>query len=78
MVMTGEMRVMDHTGDTKTTWDKDNADEVAAARALFAQLVGDKKFTAYKVDAGGDTGEQVREFDPEAGMMILRPPMAGG
>lgn len=78
MTMTGQMRVIDGTGDTKTTWDRDNAAEVAAARATFTTLVSDKKFTAYKVDPGGESGEQIREFDPEAGMMILRPPMAGG
>lgn len=78
MTMTGTMRVIDRTGDTKTTWDKDNPDEVAAARATFDQLVGEKKFLAFSVDAGGETGAQIREFDPEAGMMILQPPMAGG
>lgn len=71
--------VMDRqAGDTRVMWDPDNADEVEAARAAFDKLRGEKKFVAYKVAEPGDKGEVIREFDPQAGKIILAPPMVGG
>ena len=72
------MSILSHEGDTKIIWDPDNADEVASARRTFNELVGDKKFAAYRVDDTGDRSEVIREFDETAEKMILRPPMAGG
>lgn len=77
MTVMGEMRVVDPTGDTKTIWNSDDPDEVAAARDQFDTLRG-KGFIAYRVDDEGDKSAVLREFDPEAEKMILRPPMAGG
>lgn len=73
-----EMAVIGQAGDTKVIWDKDNADEVAAARKTFDELVGEKKFAAFSVDARGDQGERIRRFDPEAEKIIIVPPMKGG
>ena len=33
---------------------------------------------AYRVTAGDQKGEVVRQFDPQAGRIIMAPPMAGG
>ena len=75
--MTGELCIMDHTGDTKTIWDVDNPDEVAAAKAQFDALKK-KGYLAYSVKENGKKGELVTSFDAQAGKIIMSPPMAGG
>lgn len=74
----GTMAVMGRRGDTKTIWNPENTDEVAAAKATFDELVGKKKYLAWSVKGDGDKGEQIRTFDPKAGKIILAPPMQGG
>lgn len=76
-VLTGEMAILDATGDTKVIWDPHNPDEVAAAKAQFDTLKK-KGFIAYTVNKKGDKGEVIREFDPNAEKIILSPPLAGG
>lgn len=74
----GEMATMNHTGDTKTIWDIGNPDEVEAARKTFNQLTG-KGYAAFRVTGkDGEKGEQIRTFEPEAGKIILCPPLRGG
>lgn len=74
----GVMSIMDSTGDKKELWNPENQDEVASARATFNKLRG-KGYLAYKVRGkDGDKGEQITEFDPDAGALIMAPPMAGG
>jgi len=73
-----ELAIMDTSGDTKVIWDPNNADEVAAAKAQFDSLRG-KGFSAFLVTgAKGEQGEQIREFDPKAGRIILIPALQGG
>jgi hypothetical protein len=74
----GEMRVMGGHGDTKVIWNPENRDESKAAERQFKDLVKKKKFAAFLVKKDGEQGERVREFDPQAGKLILVPPMAGG
>jgi hypothetical protein len=69
---------MGRPGDTRVIWNPRDADEVAAARATFDELVKEKHFLAFKVQRGGGKGEQVTEFDPAAEKLIIAPPMAGG
>jgi len=71
------MRIIDRTGDTKLIWDEDVEVEVENARKTFNRL---KKqgYNAYAVKKNGDAGKVITEFDPEAGKIILAPPMAGG
>lgn len=69
---------MDHTGDTKLIWSRDNSDEVENARRTFKDLKK-KGFVAYKVTGkDGSRGEVIDEFDPHAERVILAPPMVGG
>ncbi len=75
--MPNEMSVIDATGDTKVIWSSDNDAEVEAARATFNAL-RKKGHIAYAVKKGGDQGEVVSEFDPDAAKLILAPPMKGG
>lgn len=73
----GILATMDRTGDTKTMWNKDNPDEVAAAKAQFKTLK-DRGFAAFKTDKDGNKGEQITVFDPTVERIIMVPPMRGG
>lgn len=72
-----EMMVLSREGDTKIIWTPGNTDEVNAALTMFNDLKK-KGFIAYKVTAGGEKGEVIREFDPSAEKLIMAPPMVGG
>jgi folate-dependent tRNA-U54 methylase TrmFO/GidA len=75
----GVMEIMDRTGDTKKIWDPTKPVEVEDARRTFNDLKK-KGYAAFQVrdDDDGTAGEQMRDFDPNAGRMIMRPPMQGG
>lgn len=76
-VFTGELHVIDSTGDTRHTWNRDNPDDVAAMRATFSTLK-DKHYSFFRVNREGNKGEQVRDFDPAAESLIASPAMQGG
>jgi hypothetical protein len=71
------MAQMGKEGDIKTIWDPANPDEVVAARKQFKGWLK-KGGTAFSVDEGGDKGNQMHEFDPNARRVILVPQIAGG
>lgn len=73
----GQLKIMDGRGDTRVMWDPSRPDEVNAARKTFDELRA-KRYNAYRVNKKGEPGDIIREFDPEAGKIILAPPMAGG
>jgi len=74
-----QIAVMSGAGDLRKVWNAANADEVEDARRSFNHLVKDKKYLAFRVNPeNNNKGEQMREFDPDAGKMILIPPVAGG
>jgi len=77
MAQTGEMAVLDRTGDTKTTWDRNNADEVSFARKQFDDFKK-KGFAAFSVTKKGDKDEQISDFDPAAERIIFVPQIKGG
>jgi len=72
------MAMMTGHGDIKKVWNAANADEVEDARRSFNHLVKDKGYMAFKVNPDGSNGNQIREFDPTAGKLILVPAVAGG
>lgn len=75
---TGILHTLDKTGDTRVMWDKDNADEVAAAKKTFDDLKK-KGYMAYKAEGkDGRKGEQIREFDKDAERIILVRQLVGG
>lgn len=66
-------------GDVRHMWDKNNADEVEAARVLFDKLTGGGGHIAYRaVGKRGSQGEVIRAFDPEAERIILVKQLGGG
>lgn len=73
----GIMATMNSSGDLKTIWDRDRADEVGAARAQFNSMRA-KGYMAYKVNRKGEKGEVIDTFDPNAETIILAPPLRGG
>lgn len=73
----GTLAAIDQSGDTKAIWDPRNTDEVAAARKTFTDLKA-KGYMAYKLRQDGEPGELLRDFDPEAAQIIMRPRMQGG
>ncbi len=77
MIERGELAVMDKTGDTKTIWDPRNDAEVDAAEATFNALKK-KGYAIFKVNAAGDKGTALRNFDSAVGKMIAIPPVVGG
>ena len=68
-------------GDVRLSWEHGNADDVATARRAFDDLRR-KGYLAYKITAGRRGAEaqrdQIRTFDPEAGQIVLVPPLRGG
>lgn len=73
------MSILCSRGDYKLTYNPDKDEEVAMARKTFDELKR-KGYTAFRVDpdSRGEKGEQLREFDPRAGQMIMSPRMQGG
>lgn len=73
----GELAILDNTGDSKIMWDIKNMDEVSAAKDQFDALKG-KNFTAYSVNKDGEKNHRIEHFDPNAGKIIMVPPIIGG
>lgn len=75
----GIMKVMGPTdGDKHIEWDPEDPKSVEKARKEFEEL-RKKGHKAFKVGRKPQrTGQEVAEFDPSAGEIILTPPMAGG
>lgn len=69
--------VMDHTGDTRHTFDPSNAAEVKEAMERFDDLVKNQKMVAAK-RTGPGTQEQIRAFDPTAEEVVFHRHLVGG
>ena len=74
---TGEMAIMDRSGDTKIIWDSENDDEVEHARSTFNDFKK-KNYIAYSVGKGGKKDTVLHKFDAGIEKMILVPPVVGG
>jgi hypothetical protein len=77
------MSTLDKSGDTRVEWDPEVPAEVEAARAHFDTMTrppsrGGKGYLAYTPSDGDGRGEQIREFDPEAGEIVLVQAPVGG
>ena len=73
-VMKGELRVMGPEGDQRIEWDTEVQETVDTAKAQFSRLLlnGHVGF----VTTG--TPRKLEEFDPEAGRIVMTPPLSGG
>lgn len=66
-------------GDVEVSWAPGNDDEIGAARETFDRLRR-RGYLAYKTSGSGSrkSRDQIREFDPAAGRIVMVPPLAGG
>lgn len=72
----GRMSTLLDRGDAEVKWTPGNEAEESLARRQFQDAIG-HGFAAFEMTARGK-GEQITEFDPELGDILLVPPMAGG
>lgn len=66
----GEIRVLNQHGDEKITWNPDDAEDVARAKAEFDRLKGDG-YEFYEVVQ--TKGRKVTRFSKKAGTLIAAP-----
>lgn len=76
--MTGTLRILDHTGDTKVEWDILDPASVAEVKAKFDQVLAESRGLAYRTDANGGNAEKITEFDESAPQIIISPQLVGG
>lgn len=69
--------VMDHTGDTRHTFDAADKAAVAEAEARFKELTG-KGFRAAALGESGEPGRLLKEFDPTVERTLFIPALQGG
>lgn len=74
---TGMLSVMGTDGDSRIMWNRDNRDEVEAARAHFNKL-RDKGYIAWTVKGDSNKGNQIHEFDANLERIIMSPRVVGG
>jgi hypothetical protein len=72
------MVVLDQSGDSRHTWDRNNAVEVEEARAMFDRMTKERKYQAWSVTRKGDKDQRITEFDPTAEKVIFAPALVGG
>lgn len=70
-------RVMDHTGDTATTFDPASKVSVADAEKRFKELTG-KGFTAFTQTEKQGEHRIVKSFDPTVEETVFFPALQGG
>jgi hypothetical protein len=76
----GAASIMGSNGDTKIIWDPKKESDVKSAEAIFKDMRA-KNYLAFRVKGRkSEQGEQLNEFDPKAGRMLLIfvPPFQGG
>ena len=78
--MEHSLKIMDPKhGDEVVPWDPNDPKSVTKAKKKFNAALK-KGGMAYKVvtETVQKKGEQIREFDPTLGQIIITPPLAGG
>jgi hypothetical protein len=73
----GVLVILDQSGDTRHTWNRNNADEVREMRDLFDRMIK-KGYQAWSVTRKGDKDQRITEFDPQAEKVIFAPALVGG
>lgn len=71
-------RVIDRTGDTKHLWDPKNEEDIKEMKAIFKRLVRYGRHKAFYITKDNKAGNEMKEFDETAGMVLIMPPVAGG
>ncbi|WP_338701340.1 MULTISPECIES: hypothetical protein [unclassified Bradyrhizobium] len=68
--------VMDHTGDTRQSFDPEDGEQLAWANARFAELTSDGYTAAVRRSSG--EAALVRALDPTAEETLFYPRLVGG
>ena len=66
------MKILDVTGDTRITWDKENGKEALEAKQKFQDLLK-QGYKAYSVTVSGSKGRRIEEFDVDAQEILMIP-----
>ena len=73
----GRLRILGTDGDREMPWNPADSGQLAAVRGAFEALLR-AGYQAYSLDANGRTGEQLRQFTPDAAEIVLAPRFRGG
>jgi hypothetical protein len=74
-MLTGEIAELNRSGDTKIRWNKNDPDEVEAARAAFTKL---KRTHLISIKTADGNLVQVHKFDPAVERYVAVRPNEGG
>ena len=75
----GIMRIVDETGDSTLTWNREDEQSVVAAAEMFTRLAAKKHLPfARSKGAPASDAELVRNFDPDAEEIVWVRPVVGG
>lgn len=67
--MKHELVVLDHTGDSRVTWDTEDTLSIERANAQFDRLIG-QGYRGVRMDTP-ESGEVVKGFDPESDLTMV-------
>lgn len=73
----GQMIKIGSEGDLKISWNRNNEDEVRAAKEVFDEKIK-AGWSAFKDKGAGTKGDKIRIFDETAERIVLVPNIAGG
>jgi hypothetical protein len=65
-------------GDLRVMWDRNNSEEVSAARSTFDRMISEGHVAYQAVGKKGEQGEVMRTFDPAAERIIMVKQNRGG
>ncbi len=74
---TGTMNILDHTGHTNITWNKNDPGEVRMAREMFDSMK-EKGHQVFEVGRNNAPGRRANEFDPAVEKYMVVPQLVGG
>lgn len=72
-----EMIVLTSEGDTKYKWDTSIEDEQNQAEIIFNEYK-EQGFSIFRLSDGGERGEVLSSFDPDAQTLLFIPKLVGG
>jgi len=74
-----QLRIMDpKAGDVMVEWEVEAPDTVALARAAFDKAKGQSGTVFYSMNKAGNMGVVIKEFDPQAEVIVAHPMVVGG
>lgn len=75
---TNEMQILDNTGHITISWSPGIQQEIDHAEEIFDDYVGERGYSAFRVQGENQQGARLTEFDPSAARLMLVPQLKGG